>query len=635
MEESCEVCLVNMPFVDVGMPSMALSLLKACLARKGIRSIVQYEHLYFARRCGLAQYGQTMYSRLHSLEGEIVFAGAAHGQALRSLGEYADYVCREVLPSTGLSEDARNRVRRWLSDFPRRQREAEEFVALSAERILRRRPKIVAMASMFRQINANIALARELKKRRPELVIMVGGANCTGDAGLALLDYIEAVDYVFFGEADEIFARVCGDILARGTVPPEELPYGVLARGSERPEIPIHRLTQDLNGLPLPEFDDFFAAWQELGMPQENMCLMAEGSRGCWWGRKKPCTFCGLVGHARNYREKDTERLAEELAALAKAWPQVGTCFLTDAILSMTHVRELPQALKRKNVSLELFDEVKANLAPEEVFRLSEAGFTRLQPGIESLQDDLLRLMNKGCRAIRQIEMLKSCRTYHVEAVWNLLCGFPGEKEAYLEETAALLPKLTHLDPPNLLMHIVYHRYSEYTEHPERYGLSLRPSRVYEFAFPDRDFIRRTAYLFEPSGEEELPAYRNCARKGGAYAKTAALVAGWNRKKNNPDRLDMEVVPDGAEVYDMREIARKPVYHLRGLAGRLYLACRRVRTEASLLSEFQGEYRREEILETLKWLVGESLTVCIGKEHLALAIDRAEAGRISLQRRRK
>ena len=635
MEEPCEVCLVNMPFVDANMPSMALSLLKACLSRSGIRSMVQYEHLYYAKKCGLGEYQQTMYSPIHSLEGEIVFARAAHQQTLRSLAEYMDYVHHEILVAGSLSEPFRVWLDRWVRDFPRRQREAEAFIAEAAGRILRHRPKIVAMASMFRQINANIALARKLKELRPELVIMVGGANCTGEAGLALLDQIEAVDCVFLGEADEIFAEVCKGVLRRGSLLPEELPHGVLSRGSRCPEQLVHRITQDLNVLPLPDFSDFFAACEELGIPPENLYLMAEGSRGCWWGQRKPCSFCGLVGHARAYREKDTGRLADELQLLAQTWPQVKKCFLTDAILSMNQVRELPAAMRQRGIRLELFDEVKSNLTPEDVLGLSQAGFTRLQPGIESLQDDLLRLMNKGCRAIRQIEMLKSCRTYHVKALWNLLCGFPGEKESYLEETAALLPKLSHFDPPNLLMHIVYHRYSEYTEHPERYGLALQPSRVYEFAFADRDFIRRTAYLFEPAGAQERPVYRNCAVKGGAYAKTASLVAEWNRKKRNPDRLDMEVTPEGAEIYDMRAIARQPVYHLRGLAAKLYLACRRARTEASLLREFRGECEEEKIREMLDWLAGENLTVCIGGEHLALAIDRAEVGRVPVSRWRR
>ena len=59
---------------------------------------------------------------------------------------------------------------------------------------------------------------------------------------------------------------------------------------------------------------------------------------------------------------------------------------------------------------------------------------------------------------------------------------------------AELLSKIMHLPAPNQFIHIVYHRHGEYTEHPEKYGLQLRPARVYDYAYPIGDFARRTAY---------------------------------------------------------------------------------------------------------------------------------------------
>ena len=40
-----DVVLVSMPFSDMTMPSMALSLLKACPARACVDGVVRYEHL--------------------------------------------------------------------------------------------------------------------------------------------------------------------------------------------------------------------------------------------------------------------------------------------------------------------------------------------------------------------------------------------------------------------------------------------------------------------------------------------------------------------------------------------------------------------------------------------------------------
>ncbi len=632
-----EVCLVNMPFSEVVMPSMALSLLKACLAVRGISSVVQYEHLYFAYRFdGLEGYLNIEGARVDFLGGEVAFSRAAHGKPLRPLAEYVEFIRHELLDGCeeGIPAWLLRRVNHWLDTFPERQEIAEKFIEEAAGRILRRRPKIVALASMFQQINSNIALARRLKALSPDTVIMMGGSNCSGEAGLALLEHVEAVDYVFFGEADEIFADVCEAVLRRGKIPPQELPYGVLSRASGRPGTIMHRLTRDVNALPFPDFSDYFALYEHLGFPLEKACFMVEGSRGCWWGRQKPCTFCGLNGPARNYRDKTTERLADELAALGKAWPRITRCVFTDSILSREHTKELPAALTARGIHLRIFAEIKANLTREEVFHLAQAGFVAMQPGIESLQDDILRIMNKGCRAIRQIETLKNFRMYRIWAVWNLLCGFPGEKEEYLEEMAGILPKISHLNPPNLLMPIVYHRYGEYTEHPQKYGLSLRPARVYAFAFAHDDFIRRTAYFFEPEDKETCRVRFDARKLGKAYGTVMELVGKWNAKKSNPDRLDMEMGEAGIHIYDMREIARKSTYHLKGLEAKLYAACSAVRTEDSLLAEF-AEYGREGILEALAYLEEENLTIRIGKEHLALALDRAETKKIPNLRQRR
>lgn len=632
MEDICDVCLVNMPFADVRMPSLALSIFKSSLAERGICGKVQYEHIYFAQKCGLLDYEKIVYSHTRLLAGEIIFARAAHGHTLSDIEEYKEYIQKDILSQNCIPETFREEPRKWAASFPRLQEMAVEFVREAALRILRQKPKIVALSSLFHQINANIAIARRLKELAPHIVIMVGGPNCTGEAGLALLDHVEAVDYIFCGEADEIFAEVCERILRFGRIPPADLPYGLLSREAERPDEIIYRLTRDMNAVPVPDFSDFFRIYEQSGLPQEVANVLVEGSRGCWWGRKKPCTFCGLNGPSRSYRHKDTERLADEIASLAAAWPKTKKFYFTDAILSTSHVGELPAALKKRGIFLDFFAEVKSNLTPDELLSLAEAGFARLQPGIESLQDDLLQLMNKGCRAIKQVELLKNCRTYHVEAIWNLLCGFPGEREEYLAETAELIPKITHLTPPNQLNPIVFQRYGEYTDHAAEYGLVLRPFRSYDFAFADRDFIQRTAYYFEPVDLEERLAYHDCTRRGSEYRRTRDWVTRWVQGMGNADRLDMEVAEGGVDLYDMRGIAKKSVYHLQGLGAALYLACRGARSEKGLLEEFSTEHEAGAIREKLAWLAEENLLLHIGDEYLSLAIDRGEARRIRKRR---
>ena len=613
-----EICLVSMPFSDIHMPSPALSLLKSCLTRAGISSVVQCEYLYFAERFTLKNYYAVQFSRGDFLLGEIIFANAAHGKTLGTENELRDWLIEKNFYAGETEASASVHVQNLLLKFRDWQVDVQTYIEEAAARVLACKPKIVAFVSMFQQINATIALARRLKQEKNPPLILVGGSNCMGDAGIALLEHFAEFDYVFLGEADEIFADVCTALLRDGEI--KKIPYGVWSRHMPKPKTLIHRVTKNLDALPVPDFDEYFKTYRELFPKLKNAHLMVEGSRGCWWGAHKPCTFCGLNGFARGYREKSVDRFADEIKLLNETYPEANICLFTDSILSQRHTKELPAAIKARNVNLKFFSEIKSNVSEDDLSALVDIGFIQFQPGIESLQDDMLKLMNKGCRAIKQIETLKFYRTYNAIVSWNLLCGFPGEREEYMAQIVELIPLIMHLQSPNQIIHIVYHRYGEYTENPERYGLSIRPSKAYDFAFADRDFINRTAYVFEPTDDAELAKYYGCQNMGEAYAQADKLVERWLEERNNPQRLDMDDTGDEINIYDMRNIAVHSAYKLTGLCAEIYRACRYVKTETSLAKIFP-DTSVENIRDELARFCDDKLMIKIGSEYLALAVD--------------
>ncbi len=625
LSEQVDVCLVCVPFTDVAIPSMSLSLFKSALSARNIKSVVDYENMHFAKKLGLKAYRQIAMTNISLMTGEIIFGQLAHGKTKRSLDEYIDWLFARRLPlmMQGIDvEKPKKLYHELLTDF---RQKAGEFLEEETARVLARNPKIVAVCSMFQQNNSSIAFIRRLKKERPDIITMVGGANCMGSAGIALLKYIEAFDYVFFGESDETFPPLCEKILATGKkVPAAELPFGVLGRDSAIPSGPIHRVTADLESIPCPDFDDFVETYRELDLPDGEMQIMIEGSRGCWWGQKHPCKFCGLNGPARIYRQKTAEHVADEIAFLEKKYSDIKYCLFTDNIMSYEHMKDLPPLMEEKcEKRIQLFIETKSNVTEDDIARLRNVNFIKLQPGIESLQDDVLRIMNKGCRAIRQVEMLKHCRQHKMDLTWNLLCGFPGEKDEYFSELAELLPKITHLPAPNGFNNIIFQKHSEYTEHQEKYGLDLRPTEGYDFVNPaNDDFISSIAYNFEPKDEAERTLYYDHMRRGQSYKDMMRRVSDWIVEKDNPDRLEMEHTAEGLDVYDLRSIAKRFVYHLDGAAAALMTACRATRKKEGLYREASGKFSTQEIDEALKYLEDANLILHIGDEYLTLAIER-------------
>ncbi|MGI5451625.1 hypothetical protein ACQEWB_00215 [Streptomyces sp. CA-249302] len=74
---------------------------------------------------------------------------------------------------------------------------------------------------------------------------------------------------------------------------------------------------------------------------------MVEGARGCWWGEKHHCTFCGLNSSFMEYRSKSPDAFYDEVVRQVERH-QVLDLYVVDNILDMKY---LPTVLPRMHES--------------------------------------------------------------------------------------------------------------------------------------------------------------------------------------------------------------------------------------------------------------------------------------------
>ena len=99
-------------------------------------------------------------------------------------------------------------------------------------------------------------------------------------------------------------------------------------------------LVRDLDALPLPDFDDYFAIADRAPLAGSVApVLLLETGRGCWWGAKSHCTFCGLNGGSMAFRTKGAGRALDEIRQLRERYG-IALFYAVDNILDM---RLLPQ----------------------------------------------------------------------------------------------------------------------------------------------------------------------------------------------------------------------------------------------------------------------------------------------------
>jgi len=225
--------------------------------------------------------------------------------------------------------------------------------------------------------------------------------------------------------------------------------------------------------------------------------LTFETSRGCWWGAKAHCTFCGLNGVSMSYRAMSADTAIQQFESLFKYAPRCTRYWCVDNILAKNYFSEVFPHLKPP-ADASIFYEVKADLTEEDVKMLAKTRINLIQPGVESINTSTLKLMKKGTSAFQNLILLKNCALHNVFPVWNLLVGFPREGEEVYQKYCEDMPLLMHLPPPNGAAVVQFHRYSPYFTKAEEYGLELQPLEYYGFIYPfSKESIRNLAYYFE------------------------------------------------------------------------------------------------------------------------------------------
>jgi ribosomal peptide maturation radical SAM protein 1 len=505
------VCLLYMPFGALQHPSLAVGLLSAGLRKNGIETKALYANLLFADRVGVEDYrlvNET--TRSEVLLGEWVFSQAAFGEHDK---DYLQWLSSVYDPA------------RFESVFAAAQRlreAAEPFVNNLAQTIVNMGPRILGASSSFLQNCASLAVLRAVKKLDPSIVTIMGGANCEGAMGLALVRNFPWLDYAFSGEADRHFPEFCREVLGGEKVSARQ---GLLTKKS-----PVTRATvNSFEDLPIPSYDDYFQTLSEVDFGSTvDPGLVMETSRGCWWGAKHHCTFCGLNGGGMGYRAKPAEQVLREFATLNERYG-VSRFEIADNILDMKHLRSVLPELARLGAPYNVFYETKSNLRQDHVKLLADAGVRWIQPGIESLHDKVLKLMNKGSTALLNVQLLRNAREFGVRISWNFLSGFPGEESAWSQEMAEWLPKIVHLQPPSGNARVRYDRFSPYHMEPDHYGISLKPFPAYALVYPlPHQELLELAYFFDDEDPRlrqlKEPGYRDLRRRIDDWQERWAVI---------------------------------------------------------------------------------------------------------------
>ncbi len=472
------VILVNMPLAATNYPSLALGILQTLVQERGHSCTTHNFNLFYAQLLGEHNYKDLSEGLVDQL-GEQIFGHLLFPERLAN-PEFSKYVLKGTDIKTFLATVE----------------VAREFISVCVDVLMSSNPTVVACTTTFFQKMASLALFAELKKQAPNILTVFGGADCESPMGESLLKMFPSVDVIFHGDAENSFPEFVDQCNKRAIWKDlNGFSYRDLTTGRIT-NLP-RAIVSDMNQVPIPNYDDYTSDRRLYQMLElENWQLSYEISRGCWWGQKNHCTFCGLNGRQMNYRKKESHIVFNQLTHLRERYGE-RQVNLTDNISSIKFCEEFAPILG-SITGFRYFLEVKANLKREELTTLRRNNITTIQPGIERLNSGVLKQMRKGVRAFNNILLLRNCSELGVNVLWNYLIGFPNEDPEGVEQELKILPKIKHLQPPVGTGQVRVDRFSPFFNSPEANGLLIEDVSVSEYWLfnesPDRI---NAAYSFE------------------------------------------------------------------------------------------------------------------------------------------
>jgi len=492
--DSKNVLLVAMPFAGADIPSIQLGILEAYLKQRNVDIKTRHLYLKAAEFYNINNYNLLIYPPNDSYTAQMVFSKYVFPDHWDENKEkFREYFNKNNNP---------NSLDKQCFTFDDYVQRTDNFYDWVFSNIDWQNYNIIGFTLNYGQFLPSLAVAKKIKEIDSSKKIIFGGSRTVGNLGKRVIDSFPYVDFIVSGDGEEALYRLASDHKNYESIP------NLIYRKDDEIVWNQSENTLDINSLPIPLYDSFYEELNSTSseIPQffcYNGRLPVEISRGCWWNK---CTFCNLNIQHTKYREKNVDKIVEEIEFLSNKYKILNFQIISNNLLVKDH-RILCEKIKQLGKDYNFFAEARADhLNSEDYILLKEAGFNTIQTGIESFSGNYLRKMNKGARVIDNIAALKFCRENRMKNNYNLIIDYPNEELLDFEETKKTIQLFKqYIDPPQICyLRVVYgspiqcNPYDFKIEH-------LEYAEIDKIMFPKDILEKGFNFVFEFKRKENIP----------------------------------------------------------------------------------------------------------------------------------
>lgn len=267
-----------------------------------------------------------------------------------------------------------------------------------------------------------------LKSQYPQRFIVVGGASVSIEEQREelLANIKDKVDVIVIGEGESAIINLVENIFENKSI--NDIPNVLILRGGNKILSKIN-YTFRLDDFPFPKFRKF-----PLHLYSAQESLAVEWSRGCI-GR---CKFCDFRVVSNFYKKKSPERIVSELEYYVKNTGKKHFSIVDSAVnADCKWLEKICEKIIARglNIQLTALAIPKSDTSSKLLKKMKKAGFYRLEYGVESGSDKILKAMGKYFTSEDASHVLQNSKEAGIKNVVYFIVGYPGEKEDDFQQT--------------------------------------------------------------------------------------------------------------------------------------------------------------------------------------------------------
>ena len=229
--------------------------------------------------------------------------------------------------------------------------------------------------------------------------------------------------------------------------------------------------------------------------PSEAYSLILQPTIGCSWNR---CAFCEMYT-AKRFSIRDINEVKDEIKSMAAYSEQVRKVFLADGNAMVLPTHYLLDILKELNAFFPKITRVSAYALPKDLLRKSDeeldkirkAGLKLIYVGIESGDDELLLMVNKGENYQSTVEGLQKAQNAGIKSSVMILTGLGGTN--YSKQHAVSSARVVNATQPEFLSTLVLSYPHGLDHYKKRFKGDFNPCSIPDLLKELKIFISHTA----------------------------------------------------------------------------------------------------------------------------------------------